>query len=73
MVTHDPQDALIFADQAILVADGYASAPQPIQEFFDDPPRALKAYLETAHNKNIPLRKGVVIIEQRDKLNLFDL
>jgi thiamine transport system ATP-binding protein len=45
MVTHDPQDALIFADQAILVAGGYASAPQPIQEIFDDPPPALKAYL----------------------------
>ena len=45
MVTHDPQDALIFADQAILVADGYASAPQPIQEIFNDPPPSLKAYL----------------------------
>lgn len=45
MVTHDPQDALIFADQAILVADGYASEPQPIRELFDDPPPALKAYL----------------------------
>ena len=45
MVTHDPKDALAFANQAILVADGVAMAPQPIQQLFDAPPPALRAYL----------------------------
>jgi thiamine transport system ATP-binding protein len=45
MVTHDPKDALAFADQAILIADGVATAPQPIQQLFDAPPPALRAYL----------------------------
>jgi len=45
MVTHDPKDALVFADQAILVVDGCATAPQPIQKLFNAPPPALRAYL----------------------------
>jgi len=45
MVTHDPKDALAFADQAVLVADGHADAPKPIQQLFDAPPPALAAYL----------------------------
>ena len=45
MVTHDPKDALAFADQAVLVADGRADAPKPIQQLFDAPPPALAAYL----------------------------
>ena len=45
MVTHDPKDALSFADQAVLVTDGHAYAPKPIQQLFDAPPPALAAYL----------------------------
>lgn len=45
MVTHDPKDALAFASQAILVADNTATPPQPIQDLFDNPPPALRAYL----------------------------
>ena len=45
MVTHDPKDALAFANQAILVADRCATAPQPIQQLFKAPPPALRAYL----------------------------
>ena len=45
MVTHDPKDALAFADQAVLVTDGHAYAPKPIQQLFDSPPPALAAYL----------------------------
>jgi len=45
MVTHDPKDALAFADQAVLVTDGHAYAPKPIQQLFDSPPAALAAYL----------------------------
>ena len=45
MVTHDPQDALNFAQYAILVVDGQARAPAPIGPLFDQPPPALQAYL----------------------------
>ena len=45
MVTHDPADALRFADLAVLVADGVASPPQPTAALFADPPPALRAYL----------------------------
>ena len=45
MVTHNPEDAKRIADQAILVADGIAHPPQPLQELFDNPPDALSDYL----------------------------
>ncbi len=45
MVTHDPRDALAFADQTVLVADGIAASPVPTQALFADPPAALRAYL----------------------------
>ncbi|MBT6556845.1 MAG: hypothetical protein HON25_00405 [Gammaproteobacteria bacterium] len=45
MVTHDPQDALSFAEYAILVAEGQAQAPTPIGSLFDHPPPALQSYL----------------------------
>lgn len=45
MVTHDPADALRFADLAVLVADGVASPPQPTPALLADPPPALRAYL----------------------------
>ncbi len=45
MVTHDPRDALGFADQTILVADGVAAAPVATQALFSNPPAALTAYL----------------------------
>ncbi|MCU0901457.1 MAG: ATP-binding cassette domain-containing protein [Cypionkella sp.] len=45
MVTHDPKDALAFADRTILVADGVARAPAGTAALFADPPAALRAYL----------------------------
>ncbi|MEX0338351.1 MAG: ATP-binding cassette domain-containing protein [Arenibacterium sp.] len=45
MVSHDPEDAKLLADSAILVADGRAHAPEPVTDFFENPPSALKAYL----------------------------
>lgn len=45
MVTHDPEEALPIADTAILVADGIAHAPTPMQELWDNPPEALRSYL----------------------------
>jgi len=47
MVTHDPEDALRFADQTVFVADGIARAPVPTKALFADPPDALRAYLGT--------------------------
>ena len=45
MVTHDPEDALHFADQTILVADGMAHSPQNTRDLFANPPKALRDYL----------------------------
>ncbi len=45
MVSHDPQDARALADQVVLVAEGWAHAPQPTAELFDSPPDALRDYL----------------------------
>lgn len=45
MVTHDPDDALTFADQTVLVADGVAHPPQNTYDLFADAPEALRAYL----------------------------
>jgi thiamine transport system ATP-binding protein len=48
MVSHDPGDALRFADRTVVVADGVASAPVPTGELFAAPPPALAAYLGRA-------------------------
>jgi thiamine transport system ATP-binding protein len=45
MVTHDPRDALVFADQTVLVADGVAHPPTASAQLFDNPPKALSDYL----------------------------
>ncbi|MFT5344696.1 MAG: thiamine transport system ATP-binding protein [Dinoroseobacter sp.] len=47
MVTHDPDDAMRFADQTVFVADGIARAPVPTKALLADPPDALRAYLGT--------------------------
>jgi len=47
MVTHDPADAKRFADQTILVADGFAQIPQDTAALFLNPPSALRDYLGT--------------------------
>jgi thiamine transport system ATP-binding protein len=45
LVTHDPREALGFADLTVLVADGVAMAPAPTAQLFADPPAALRDYL----------------------------
>lgn len=45
MVTHDPQDAKLIAEETVVVAEGVAHAPQATAKLFADPPRALRAYL----------------------------
>lgn len=45
MVTHDPADARLIADQVVLVSDGEASSPRVTAEIFADPPVALREYL----------------------------
>jgi len=45
MITHYPEDAKRIAEQTILVADNQASAPQPTEELFADPPPTLSRYL----------------------------
>ncbi len=45
MVTHDPKDAMGFADRTILVADGVAAAPVATTVLFANPPPALAEYL----------------------------
>ena len=45
MVTHDPNDALQLAGDTILIADGHAQPPQDTQTLFDNPPEALRDYL----------------------------
>lgn len=47
MVTHDPADAVRFADQTVLVADGIAQPPKPTADLFAHPPPALAKYLGT--------------------------
>lgn len=47
MVTHDPQDALVAADQIALVDEGKISAPLPTREVLDNPPEMLRRYLGT--------------------------
>lgn len=45
MVTHDPQDAMRFADRTVLVAEGVAAPPVETAALFADPPPALREYL----------------------------
>ena len=45
IVTHDPADALAFADRVIVVAEGRADPPVPTAPLLADPPPALRAYL----------------------------
>lgn len=45
MVTHEPRDALTFADLTILVAQGVAQRPVATSLLFDQPPPALRDYL----------------------------
>jgi len=45
MVSHDPDDAMRFANLTVLVADGVAAPPAPTEALFADPPPALAAYL----------------------------
>lgn len=45
MVTHDPSDALRFADQTVLVAEGQAQPPRDTAALFADPPKPLRDYL----------------------------
>lgn len=45
MVTHDPEDARRFADDVIVVAEGTAHAPRPVDVAFSQPSAALRDYL----------------------------
>jgi len=45
MVTHDPQDARRFAELGIVVADGMAHPPLPMERLMSDPPPALADWL----------------------------
>ena len=45
MVTHDPRDAQLVADDVVLVADGRAAQPVATQALFGNPPPALADYL----------------------------
>ncbi len=45
MVTHDPDDARLFADLVVLVDEGRAHPPAPAKETFENPPEALRRYL----------------------------
>lgn len=45
MVTHDPQDARRFAQLGIILADGVAQPPLPLESLLRDPPEALADWL----------------------------
>jgi thiamine transport system ATP-binding protein len=45
MVTHDPRDAVEFADQTILVVDGEVHQPQNTKALFANPPAHLRDYI----------------------------
>lgn len=45
MVTHDPDDARRFADHGIVLDNGRALPPQPIDRLFAEPPPALAEWL----------------------------
>lgn len=48
LVTHDPDDALSFANQTVFVAEGRANAPVATRTLLAHPPPALAAYLGQA-------------------------
>jgi len=45
MVTHDPEDARLFADLVVMVDEGKAHPPAPAAEILTNPPEALRRYL----------------------------
>lgn len=45
MVSHDPRDAARIGGLAILVADGRAAPPAPVEALLANPPEALRRYL----------------------------
>lgn len=45
MVTHDPKDAIGFADRTVLLDDGIAQPPVATGALFANPPPALRRYL----------------------------
>ena len=45
LVSHDPADALRFADRTVLVADGQAMTPVDTPSLFANPPKPLADYL----------------------------
>lgn len=45
MVSHEPEDARVLGGLVLLVADGVAHAPVPVEEIFANPPAALRDYL----------------------------
>lgn len=45
MITHEPRDAARIADEIVLVADGQANMPAPVDETLSNPPKALRDYL----------------------------
>ncbi len=45
LVTHDPDDALRFADQTVFIDGGRAAGPTATRALFANPPPALAAYL----------------------------
>ncbi|MEM1064978.1 MAG: ATP-binding cassette domain-containing protein [Pseudomonadota bacterium] len=45
LVTHDPDDALHWADQTVFIEAGQALAPMDTRTLFADPPPSLAAYL----------------------------
>ena len=45
MVTHDPKDAIGFADRTVLLDEGVAEPPVATEALFTDPPPGLRRYL----------------------------
>ncbi len=54
MVSHDPGDARRIAEQVVLVADQRAVQPVSTSDLFENPPPALRDYLE--HSRQMPIR-----------------
>jgi len=45
IITHDPADATLIADEGVVVADGQVTAPKVIKSLLANPPKSLKVYL----------------------------
>lgn len=45
LVTHDPGEALVIADETVFVAEGRSDPPRPTAALLADPPPGLRAYL----------------------------